>query len=1791
MADNEILLKFGLDQASFKKLIDDFAKGVKDGLTSKDLDIGKSLFSGRSNLAENIAIAIKSAIIESKLSDSISREMLIGAQDGAKSIAESIKLSLAQSNLSKLTGEEIFKGAQDGAKGISESIQLALAQSKLSTLVGNEITRGAQDGAKNITEILRAANLQGRTQAFSSVSSGTPTGAVQGLINFPQLSKEATTYLPNVQKRFEDLSTSIRTLGTTAVTAAKDEKTLENSTKDLKDKTEEGETGFKKFAFSAGLVGYGLENLGRRFLGFSQILFNFISTAAQSTESIERMRNALIVQGVGKDERETIESRLLAIANLPTGKLDSVTKAFKEFTAAGLDADQAINLLQGIQKGAAVEGKVGGAEASISAIQRALISRESPFPSKRAVGGLEADVGDSVRTAFEKVAGGLDTTSLTKAGGKALILQLSDELNKINTGLPVTQDRINRIENTLTLIKADLLQLIGPALDGLLSKLESFEIIAKKIKEGFDGLSPSAKSFVSSLLSSLPVVTAVIGSLLTALGVLGVALAVGLKSWKIYGEILAEISKSTGIVVEDLTILGAVGNKLTSIFSGVSDTFTGLFSEGLFGDIILLPEAVDSLFVGLGKVVGLIPGLGTILNIIIAYIFNINNARDSINSSVSDIIDSFKHLYKAVTQFGSTTAGSVIYAAIVAPLGLVLDILTEITGFLGNALGAIVGLIGDVIDLIANLLDAFSGKTWGDILSRLGTSLELFAIKVFQRLASLITKLLESLFTVVGNFMVRLHLIDQGAVDDVVKSLEKFKVETLDINLVIENGVIVRKKDVDVQKEQALAVKDLTALIKEQKDAYISLASAAAESRKAVETASAKGEDEAVKKRIEAVKGEIQDLQRGFDKALTEEFDPNKIQGVLDFWEKGIRAKNEVLIKLQDELFEKQALESIHKIANGPLGKAATDELTALITLAVPGGDQVQADNLTVAKQSIEVLRLTQSYKDAIHAFATFKKTANEGLPDIPALQEIRKNLNQLGTQLISDTKNLLDSNLAESEILNQSTKKTTDTMAAAAKSREDVLHGRVEAQKLSLEAETIDTQINTLKNNNAILDQQAANFELTTSRVRLLRAENDKKIAELERDRDKAKVQKELNVIQSTTITPSNPQGDIVGIQEKEHQLAQIDARFSDTINSIDSKVATAIQTSSDKVKNAGLQRLANAAQDILKIIDPFNEAIIRTFTLGQQNFDLALPVFVNLKKQIKDIAGDVPEIHLFLSDITDAQTTGDVNKLVDAFVRLKTNALDDKFILNLKKVKESIQALLFSDIFQQDENGLVQRNQGNSLFLDALGIGPETLTTTKADIQTALNKLGENVDFKSFLKLGNLLTGADTTSKEEIEDMLSLLATAKATNAEIVKSKTDSAKEVNKIFDNTFLQIQTEKITAQIKANDAEIAKLQDENGNARTVQNQIILDKLRVQQIDNNFQISDLNLIFNARERKRQTEDGALQLQIDENLKNDRIKLKQEEENKIRAITGESTDLKPVTIPSGVPGAAQTNTTRPRIVSLTPGATALSNYIAQAKAATAATAAFQGSLENLADVLRGKTLSDLTSGLDKALNSFKTLANGTQQHVFKIANAGMLLKDVAAEAFVGAFTAIAGALSEFLQGQDTFLGALGKLFGQILISLGNQIIALTQAAVAQYALNVFLTTSAIPGVGVFAAFGAAAAAAAAAELFVLPFTLIGAGLILAGSALGGSGSSTSKQTSDVNATNSANAQTGATGSTFDPNTDPKTIYQKALRAQILIDIKTDSGQIVKTVIKEVNGNGRLATLIGNRKLQFGY
>lgn len=167
-----------------------------------------------------------------------------------------------------------------------------------------------------------------------------------------------------------------------------------------------------------------------------------------------------------------------------------------------------------------------------------------------------------------------------------------------------------------------------------------------------------------------------------------------------------------------------------------------------------------------------------------------------------------------------------------------------------------------------------------------------------------------------------------------------------------------------------------------------------------------------------------------------------------------------------------------------------------------------------------------------------------------------------------------------------------------------------------------------------------------------------------------------------------------------------------------------------------------------------------------------------------------------------------------------------------------------------------------------------------------------------------------------------------------------------------------------------------------------------------------------------------------------------------------------------------------------------------------------------------------------------------------------------------------AFSGALRAALVEGENFFVAFNRMLGQSLINMGLAVISAATAAVTMATVKAIFS-------------GDWASVAIAAQQ--LPMALAQGGILIGLGTLLGGASGGASSSSSANGANAANSKTGAKGEDFDPEKDQRSIFQKQMMTQVVIDVRHDDGMIVKKVIKAVNNNTRLATLIGNRRLGF--
>lgn len=199
---------------------------------------------------------------------------------------------------------------------------------------------------------------------------------------------------------------------------------------------------------------------------------------------------------------------------------------------------------------------------------------------------------------------------------------------------------------------------------------------------------------------------------------------------------------------------------------------------------------------------------------------------------------------------------------------------------------------------------------------------------------------------------------------------------------------------------------------------------------------------------------------------------------------------------------------------------------------------------------------------------------------------------------------------------------------------------------------------------------------------------------------------------------------------------------------------------------------------------------------------------------------------------------------------------------------------------------------------------------------------------------------------------------------------------------------------------------------------------------------------------------------------------------------------------------------------------------------------------------------------------ISSFKNLIFSTN---FDLKDLTLAFKNLATFGIMAFTNALSKSIVSIFTEGGNFLKQLGKFFGEMLIQLGTTLVQLGITAIALSVLSkIPFFKGIVPNSQVSATGGAVALAA-------------GIGLIAAGKAMGGA------NVSNAGTTNNAMSNAGATGAGYNPSEDPKLMYQKALRTEIYLDIRSDDSQIIKSIVKQTNRDPRLNNLIANRSLNF--
>jgi hypothetical protein len=1433
----------------------------------------------------------------------------------------------------------------------------------------------------------------------------------------------------------------------------------------------EADSFFKGFAFNIGLVGYSLENLGRRLEQFSTEIFKFLESSAKVTENLERMRNSLVVEGLPADERQTIEGQLRRISDLPNAKIDTITKGFVELHKAGLGVQETLNLLEGLTKGSASAGS-----GAVGLVHSITILRDTLSAGKFARGlrSLEGSLGREVIDALEATLGATDAKDLNKIGVNQVVGVISRALSEVNDSLPITIDRIERIHNRFTIIRADLEKILAPSLDRVLGTMDSLVKLSGQLADKFESLSDPQKNFISSMLITIPAVLGGLGAIASLLGTIAIGTLVWARALPVIEAIGVGFTKA--------------GASIKAFFSPLLFTFdiwyTGVTS--LKSALGLLSIQLGEVFLNFGRILGLTSPLGLLLNTLLAYVTNAGRAQELINGAIGNIYNSLVKLFAKLNEFFGEGAGSSILAVLSAISNL-------LGGILGDVLAGVLNSVSKIIDAIASLFEFVNhpsvenfnkfAKSFADALAGVFIDLGALLAASFLDTLSELGKGKANQPVGTSDFLFAIpssigRIMGSGGADQLSALAEKLRASTG----IISNDTSKTADNLTKAKTEALEFqKNLDNTLKITNAMSISLEKARASFAK--------------------VFADIELANIKFRNAQTQRESQERLDILIQ--QVGTQAIPSILANQQATTG--QGLSEIRQAIKNELPALAAELRAAQADLAraIDAGLQVSTSDKGKA----------EAFGNAVGNLAKLAESPNVNLQNFAAAFD---RMAKAGTGFITT----LTAHGPEGQKQLQDISQAQNKVLQAAQGMDKTLGDQIEKE-------------NALKNAN----KEKAEQQEKAARAVTAQADREAAAKPVREELARLEAQRQKDI-----LIPVTNAAEIEAARKREEDYNTKKLELEAKINEITRDSVKLVDKTKDASKAATDKIVADAKLelDILQLKTKANEAFIQSFIDGFG----ALETFRQKLDEINQSRAAVGlQPNQFLPPTTDIaaslqfQTTpltnrnrelgGDqttvstLDRAVDSIIR--SGALDSTLLDGLKKIAIASAAALAAaepDISKNQADLLREQKRLGLLTPGTQDYkNQEQLIKDILSVQLKLTTQGEI--YSNNLKVVNgILTANDKILSESLRTILNQNAAEKATlNFQIQALEQQSQ------------LLQAREANRQARANGPGGLSTTLDLGTAdrlaeASLKTQIDLLEKRYQLELNTLELKKLQVKADLEANKISQNEADALLAIYEAQ---------------RVILGEIKDQQKDNLNLDKANASATR--------------------------------YKTTLDSLGELFTNNIFTNFAENLRKVA--------ADQADALSTMDASIqLFKDVAAAALVDAFQAIGDSFIKFLETGDSITKSFGAFLGTMLMQLGEALIQMSLAAVAAAFMHGVFKGGLIAGLAEAAAVAPMAAVGVA----------VGTGLILAGGLMGGQGKYTQKA-SDKNATNTANSNAGATGPTFDPYKDPKTIYQKAMMAQISIDIRSDSSQIIKTVIKEINSNGRLSTLIGNRKLQFGY
>lgn len=1494
-----------------------------------------------------------------------------------------------------------------------------------------------------------------------------------------------------------------------------------------------GEAFMESFGFRVGILGFGFGILGGHLQRFSQLMLQGVQSGAKLIEPLERIQNLLFQDPeIGPGQAGGILGELNRLADFPGSTLETTAKTFRSLQTLGLEVADTLKLLEGLTKATARSGIGAEGLDRIAAQLRDFMSTGAL--KQQEVRSIISAGGKDVANIFATQFGGTNAETLNKIGPEKVIRVLIDELAKLPTPLETVTDKLNKMQNAVTRLALAIAPLIKPGLDGLLKILHSLIPVVTSLSEKFQQMPQGIQDLITTLLVLTPTLAAVTAGIFTLISALAILIAASKQVRDVFRDtrgILFGTEETAGKLTGTFR---AAGTEVT-LFGTIAARAGGKIKAAFIPVIAVFTTLIASLkrvSAASGNTVGFATGIG---------------AGSRFFEDLSKLAFFAKGTFAAGLTAITTSLGGILrilprILGLTGPVGLLINTLLALITNAGHARDVVKDAFTGLGESISNLIEKLNKLVNTDLVKTIGSVITALTNLIGGVLGAALASVITQLTVIVDLLADIVGFIESPSWANFATILEGL-IEAI-IGGAAVLGALIAAAILDAIAE-ALKGTRLGALLGTDE-----LTNVAAGIREGVKNAFNK-------QPIDAATDSVDTLTNAFEQFNDELDETDKL---LDNLEKGVNKLTASFGKMLTDLTNKQLrfqLSLQAQQAERDFDRfAAQDPDAALAQL-----NSFLSGQASTARQGVRAAGGAQLKNVSQDLDRVLKRLSGPGISKDSVLGAF------LGTDFTDAMNRFVDAlrqinNLAKSgDVSLESYKNAIVAIEGTGKVLQDSLLGanfdsgvvtprgkisgdRGKAQSKILDRILTDTLGTVGKLQDAIKEQAEEEQNIDNNIIR-------QKQEKLQLIEDLIKAINAETTAQTVRLQ----------IQEKENALALEEERVQNLIGRGEVADLTKINSLREEIVKLRTQEatIANIHKAKLEQLRIENQKDLET----EQNKLKATQDRIKALKELSKIQEDqfrnsLDNLRTFISeskqgftDLATAPGLGDFIKKAETNIRTLVN-FENLLSTEVRDTGQRLTAADFRNIMPVTADTQVAALRDNiaGRDLNHLKATMDVLINASAELdaklndanekQLALEKSGDNTS-KEYLKqveTVNELTAEGLSYARLIAFVNALLkqrtktlddeTTAQIRTVELARNEAQWRQEILELQLET-IQLQAQQAAQQARQGDLGLGGMLGGIVSRRTQSNKAEIDLIKQKYVllKSELEIRRLNLLAQMKLSK------ATQSEIDamNALFATRKKILEENEQLETTITTNVDKLD----------------------------------------------TFTRKLYDIADAFN-QVFSAARDARQAMSDFFSQAASGefVLDALYKGLTEGISATDLVATAFTTMAAVISEAFIRSIRDGEDFLEVLSGLIGGILIKIGEMLIQMAAAAVVAAFLDGLFF-----GGGVFAGLAAAAAVAPWAALAAG----IGAGLIAAGVAMGGAGRSTSRE----NTTVGADKATGAQRNTFEPNKDPRFVFQKTMLATIQLEIKTDDSQIIKAVINGVNQNGRLTRLIGNRKLEF--